>query len=59
MFNCSSMKVLVKRMVNECDECKQAKSERIAYPGLLQHLLTLKGIWRNITRDSIEGLLLL
>jgi hypothetical protein len=36
------MKALVKKMVNECDICKEEKVEIVAYPGILQFLPTPK-----------------
>ncbi|KAJ6942306.1 hypothetical protein NC652_008196 [Populus alba x Populus x berolinensis] len=55
-FYWSGMKAMVKRTVEECDVCKQAKVERVAYPGLLQPLPVPKGTWEAITMDFIEGL---
>jgi len=37
-FHWYSMKAMVKKVVEECNVCKQAKVERVAYPGLLQPL---------------------
>ena len=47
---------MVKQIVEECDICKQAKVERVAYPGLLQPLPMPGGTWEAITMDFIEGL---
>jgi len=47
---------MVKRIVEECDVCKQAKAERVAYLGLLQPLPVPNGTWKAITMDFIEGL---
>ena len=55
-FYWPGMKAMVKRTVEECDVCKQAKAKRIAYPGLLQPLLVPNGTWEAITMDFIEGL---
>ena len=55
-FYWSRMKAMVKRTVEECDVCKQAKAERVAYPGLLQPLPVANGTWEAITMDFIEGL---
>ena len=55
-FYWSGMKAMVKRIMDECDVCKQAKAERVAYPGLLQPLPVPQGTWEAITMDFIEGL---
>jgi hypothetical protein len=47
---------MVEKMVKECDIYKQAKLGKITYPRLLQPLPILKGAWRDITMDFIEGL---
>jgi hypothetical protein len=49
------MKKMVKQIVNGCDICKQAKLERIIYPGLLQPPPVPNGVWKDITMDFIEG----
>jgi hypothetical protein len=51
------MKAVVNRTVEECDVCKQAKVEIVAYPGLLQPLPVPNGTWEAIIMDFIEGLL--
>jgi hypothetical protein len=43
MFYWPSMKTLVKKNVNKCVICNQAKLEWVAYPGLLQPLPPLEG----------------
>ncbi|XP_073268339.1 uncharacterized protein [Populus alba] len=55
-FHWYGMKVMVKETVEECDVCRQAKVERVAYPGLLQPLPAPEGTWEAITMDFIEGL---
>jgi len=50
------MKKLVHQLVQHCDICKQAKTERVPYPGLLQVLSAPHGPWQDITMDFIEGL---
>ena len=50
------MKAMVKKVVEECNVCRQAKVERVAYPGLLQPLLMPRGTWEAVTMDFIEGL---
>lgn len=46
----------MKKFVEKCDLYKEAKLERVLYPGLLQPLLLLEGTQRNITMNFIEGL---
>jgi len=55
-FYWPSMKKLVYQLVQHCDVCKQAKAERVPYPGLLQALSPPHGPWQDITMDFIEGL---
>ena len=50
------MKKLVQEIVQHCDICKQAKVERVPYPGLLQALPVPRGPWQDITMDFMEGL---
>jgi hypothetical protein len=50
------MKIGVYQQVQHCDICKQAKAERVSYPGLLQALPTPHGPWQDITMDFIERL---
>ena len=42
-FYWSSIKKLVYQLVQHCDICKQAKAERVPYPGLLQALPAPRG----------------
>jgi len=55
-FYWPSMKIGVYQQVQHCDICKQAKAERVSYPGLLQALPTPHGPWQDITMDFIERL---
>ena len=55
-FHWYGMKAMVKKVVEECNVCRQAKVERVAYPGLLQPLLVPGGTWEAVTMDFIEGL---
>ena len=50
------MKAMVKQAVEECNVCRQANMERVAYLGLLQPLSVPGGTWEAITMDFIEGL---
>jgi hypothetical protein len=50
------MKQSVKDYVEQCTICKQAKHERVRYPGLLQPLPVPKQAWQTITMDFVEGL---
>jgi len=52
-FHWPSMKKLVQEIVQHCDICKQAKAERVPYPGLLQALLVPRGPWQDITMNFI------
>jgi transposase InsO family protein len=51
-----SMKKHIQQFVAKCIVCQQAKSERVAYPGLLEPLKTPSGSWQVITMDFITGL---
>jgi hypothetical protein len=51
------MKKLVQGIAQHCDICKQAKVERVPYPGLLQALPVQRSPWQDITMDFVEGLL--
>jgi transposase InsO family protein len=50
------MKKLMQRIVLQCDICKQAKAERVVYPGLLQPLPIPRGTWQDVIMDFMEGL---
>lgn len=50
------MKRMVKKVVDKCNICRQAKVEKVIYPGLLQPLSVPSGTWKAITMDFIEGL---
>lgn len=56
LFRWSSMKALVKSIVQHCLVCQQAKPKRIPYPGLLQPLPVPNLPWEMVTMDFIEGL---
>jgi transposase InsO family protein len=55
-FYWPSMKKLIQRIVLQCDICKQAKAERVVYPGLLQPLPIPRGTWQDVIMDFVEGL---
>nr|ABA94475.1 retrotransposon protein, putative, unclassified [Oryza sativa Japonica Group] len=46
----------MRAFIADCSVCKQAKSERVRYPGLLQPLLVPEHAWQNVSLDFIEGL---
>jgi hypothetical protein len=50
------MRKSVEDYVAQCSVCKQAKSERVRYPGLLQPLAVPKHSWHTVSLDFIEGL---
>jgi hypothetical protein len=56
LFAWTKMKQFVKDFVSQCTTCQQAKSERVAYPGLLAPLPIPEGAWQTVTMDFIEGL---
>lgn len=56
LFAWPSMKQIVKDYVARCTTCQQAKTERVAYPGLLSPLPVPDGSWKIISMDFIEGL---
>nr|GEW21105.1 hypothetical protein [Tanacetum cinerariifolium] len=47
---------VVKRIVRRCDICMRAKHEKVASPGLLQHLPIPDAIFSDISMDFIGGL---
>jgi hypothetical protein len=53
LFSWPGLKNQVKQFVASCSVCQQAKSERVAYPGLLE---PLKIPWQVVTKDFINGL---
>lgn len=56
LFAWPRMKHDMKNFVSQCSVCQQAKSERVAYPGLLSPLPVPEGAWQVVTLDFIEGL---
>jgi transposase InsO family protein len=56
LFAWPGMKQQVKNFVAACTVCQQAKSERVAYPGLLEPLKVPDGAWQVVTMDFINGL---
>jgi hypothetical protein len=56
LFSWPKLKFTVKDFVAQCLTCQQAKSERVAYPGLLAPLPIPDGAWQTVTLDFIEGL---
>lgn len=56
LFAWMGMKKQVKKQLQQCQVCIQAKPERVKYPGLLQPLPVPAGAWQTISMDFIEGL---
>lgn len=56
LFAWHHLKQTVKEYVAQCTVCQQAKTERVATPGLLSPLPVPDGSWKMITMDFIEGL---
>lgn len=56
LFTWPGVKQHIKLFVEECQVCKQAKPERVRYPGLLEPLPVPKQAWELITMDFVEGL---
>lgn len=56
LFVWSGMKTQVRKFVDECSICKQAKPERVRYPGLLEPLPVPEHVWHTVTMDFVEGL---
>lgn len=56
LFAWPQLKQAVKDFVTQCTTCQQAKTERVAYPGLLAPLPIPEGAWKVITMDFVEGL---
>lgn len=42
--------------MSQCTVCQQAKTERVAYPGLMAPLPIPDSAWHTVTLDFIEGL---
>lgn len=56
LFSWPGMKKQVGQFVAQCQICRQAKSERVPYPGLLEPLDVPSGAWQVVTMDFINGL---
>jgi ferritin-like metal-binding protein YciE len=56
LFSWPGLKEQVKQFVASCLVCQQAKTERVAYPGLLEPLKVPDGFWQVVTMDFINGL---
>lgn len=56
LFAWPKMKIHILQYVKCCQVCQQAKSERVASPGLLQPLPIPQESWDMITMDFIDGL---
>jgi transposase InsO family protein len=56
LFSWPGLKKQVQQFVENCAICKQAKPERVRYPGLLEPLPVPPHTWHTVTMDFIEGL---
>lgn len=56
LFAWPKMKQSIKTFVAQCSVCQQAKSERVAYPGLLAPLAVPEEAWQVVSMDFVEGL---
>lgn len=56
LFAWPKMKTHIEQYVRCCQICQQAKTERVASPGLLQPLPVPQASWDMITMDFIDGL---
>uniref|UniRef100_A0A0A9AFY1 Integrase catalytic domain-containing protein n=1 Tax=Arundo donax TaxID=35708 RepID=A0A0A9AFY1_ARUDO len=56
LFAWTNMKATIKAFIQKCTACQQAKTERVATPGLLQPLPIPDQIWSVVSLDFIEGL---
>jgi ferritin-like metal-binding protein YciE len=56
LFSWPGLKEQVKQFVASCLVCQQAKTERVAYPGVLEPLKVPDGFWQVVTMDFINGL---
>jgi hypothetical protein len=56
LFSWPGMKKFLRNWVSSCSVCQQAKSERVAYPGLLQPLKVPSGAWETVSMDFVDGL---
>lgn len=55
-FAWSKLKQTVQSFIAQCSICLQAKTERVAYPGLLAPFPIPDGSWQVLTMDFIEGI---
>lgn len=56
LFAWPGLRKTVRAFTADCSVCKQAKSERVRYPGLLQPLPVPEHAWQTVSLDFIEGL---
>ena len=56
LFAWPKMKMIIKTFVAQCLVCQQAKSERVAYLGLLSPLPVPEGALQIVSLDFVEGL---
>lgn len=56
LFAWPKMKSMIHDFVAQCTICQQTKSERVAYPGLLQPLPIPDQAYQIVSMDFIEGL---
>uniref|UniRef100_A0ACD5ZDX5 Uncharacterized protein n=1 Tax=Avena sativa TaxID=4498 RepID=A0ACD5ZDX5_AVESA len=56
LFAWPGLKEQVRQFVDSCAICKQAKPERVRYPGLLEPLPVPPHLWHTVTMDFVEGL---
>jgi hypothetical protein len=56
LFAWPGMKAQVRQFIETCSICKQAKPERVRYPGLLEPLPVPPHPWNTVTMDFVEGL---
>jgi hypothetical protein len=51
-----AIKQAVIEYVDHCGTCKQAKHEKVRYPGFLQPLPIATSAWQTMPLDFVEGL---
>ena len=56
LFAWPQMKAYVQQFIDNCSICKQAKPERVKYPGLLKPLVVPDLAWQVVSLDFVEGL---
>nr|ABA98724.1 retrotransposon protein, putative, unclassified [Oryza sativa Japonica Group] len=56
LFAWPGLRKAVRQFVSACSICKQAKAERVRYPGFLQPLPVPEHAWQTVSLDFIEGL---